>query len=275
MLIGYLFKSPLLFRYILLFVILLVTLSSCVGYKAQKTANEHKQSPVNVDSKLPEPNYQKAARINAQLAIEYIDAGLMDMGKRKLLKARQQDSSLPKVHYALGLYYQNLGRARKAEASFKRALSLAPDNTEALNQYAHFLCRQGDIEQSKRLFKRSLALLRNDQLGITYKLYALCLLKQKNAVDKAQSLFKKALKQNPGLSQPYLQLARIHTQKKQYDKANQMLKKYFDVARPTRQTLKLALQIAKHLNQKNKAATLRLLLNSDHIPKRYSQDIIE
>jgi TolB-like protein/Tfp pilus assembly protein PilF len=90
----------------------------------------------------------------ATLNWTWIYAG--DRMKPILDKALELDPSLPETHSGLGLYleqrkYDFIG----AEASFKRALEIDPDNHYTHYEYGHFLYRAGRPEEALVEFRRA------------------------------------------------------------------------------------------------------------------------
>jgi len=150
-------------------VLLVANLISCASVKTQ---GESSATETKVD-------YQKAAKINAELAIVYTKRGMLDRAKEKLVKARSQSDKVAALYYAEGLYYQKLGRLKAAENFYQQAISMAPKDYHAYNFYAQFLCRhKKDYVQANSLFQQSIALVDNIDLSTTFTLYGECLLQQ-------------------------------------------------------------------------------------------------
>lgn len=211
-----------------------------------------------------EPDYTKAAEINAQLGINYLSKNLIDLAKTKIMKAQSQDDSLSVVHYAMGLYYSKLGNVDLARNAFKRAIDIDPKNYQALTYYAQFLCQQDQYDRAETLFRESLALPANDGMGATYELYGVCTLRYTNDIDKAIMLFRKALMLNPTLISSYYLLAQTYYDERRYEEANKMLNEYLSRATVSKQSLELEMKISEGLGKQDRVATIRLILDSKY-----------
>ena len=234
---------------------------------ASKSAPEVNKLSVLQQAELEqtiEPDYTKAAEINAQLGINYLSKNLIDLAKTKILKAQKQDNSLAVVHYATGLYYSKNGDVDLARKAFKEAMDIDPKSYQALSYYAQFLCQQDQYDRAETLFRKALALSTNDGMGATYELYGVCTLRYTKDTDKAIMLFRKALMLNPTLSSSYYLLAQTYYDERRYDEANKMLNEYLLRVSVSEQSLELEMKIAEGLGKQDRVATIRLILDSKY-----------
>ncbi|WP_116963857.1 tetratricopeptide repeat protein [Fastidiosibacter lacustris] len=209
-------------------------------------------------------NYEKAAKINAQLAVVYAQRQMLDRAKEKLLKAKSQDRNVATIYYAEGLYYQNLGMPDKAEASYQKALHMAPSDFQAYNFYAQFLCtNKHQYDRANAFFKESISLSSNVNLAETFTLYGRCLLAQEN-YKLAQTFFEKAIDQgSSGSTLAYWELAQLEYQQKEYQDALTRINRYIELAGKTQESIRLKMDILQALGQYNEATSLRLQLSSN------------
>ena len=220
----------------------------------------HQPSAIPDEVKI---DYAAAARINAQLAIVYAQRGMLDRSKEKLLKAQSQDADIPEVYYAQGLYYQNLGMGNFAEKAYQQALNMAPNDYQAYNLYARFLCdMKKDFVKANKLFQQSIVLKKNDNLEETFTLYGRCLLKQSKIV-QAKEAFYHAIKQGDDNSAAYWELANIEYHEGNYKEAKKLVDRFIQMAGKTKESLSLKMKILQKLGEGNKAATIRLQLSSN------------
>lgn len=91
---------------------------------------------------LPQPAPEEAAKINLEAGAKYLKQGKLQAAQAKLEKAVEQDPKLVAAHTTLALTYEGLEDRPAAERHYKRAVQLAPQDPDALNAYAAFLCRQ-------------------------------------------------------------------------------------------------------------------------------------
>ncbi|WP_440615316.1 tetratricopeptide repeat protein [Cysteiniphilum sp. 6C5] len=210
----------------------------------------------------PTVDYAKAAKINAELAVVYAQREMLDRAKEKLLKAKSQDANVPTIYYAEGLYYQNLGMPELAARAYEKALRMAPDDFQAYNFYAQFLCMdKHQYQQANHLFQRSIVLPKNINLAETFTLYGRCLLEQGDS-KQAKRYFEKAIDQGAGSTLSYWELAQLEYHEKDYKDALSMVNRYIELAGKTQENIKLKMDILQALGNYNEAATLRLQLSS-------------
>ena len=240
--------------------IVALSLTACGGEGLKKETPTQIQQQLEADEF--EPDYAEAAKINAELGIEYLNKNMLDLAKSKLLKALKQDEDSPKVYYALGLYYARSGQEALAKQSFKKALQLAPNDYLAMGYYAQFMCEHQQTQQAVQLFQQALAIQNNEAVWQTYEMYGSCVLNYIGDKRKAVTLFEKAINQNPDLAYAHLQLAQAYYDYGMVDNADQMLKQYLHQNPPTKDTIRLAMNIASARGHYDQAATLRLILVS-------------
>lgn len=242
-------------RYLSCWGLVLFLLSGCATTSTQAPS-------VSDQSEQPKVDYSKAADINAQLALDYSNEGFLDRAKEKLLVAKQFKPDLPKVLVASGYYYQTLGNAGQAEKDYQQALKVAPDNYQALNYYASFLCTQPQqYQRALQMFTHSINLLTNDDLSQTFWRLGQCYETQKKW-RQAQQAYIKSVKQNHGEAKVFFDLANVDYQLGEYVSAKQNIDSYIQRVGSTQKDLTLKMQILEKLGDNDAAASVRLQLSS-------------
>ena len=238
--------------YVLTLLSLVVNLVSCASVKTPI-------GPLTTENKV---DYQKASKINAELAIVYTQRGMLDRAKEKLVKARSQGDNVAELYYAEGLYYQKLGRFEVAEKSYQKAIEMAPKDYQAYNFYAQFLCHhKQNYAKANRLFQQSMELMSNINLSTTFTLYGQCLLQQKS-IKAATKIFYHAIENDSNAAEAYWELANIYYQASDYRQAEIMINFFILLAGNTAKNLTLKMHILEKLGKNNDAATIRLQLSS-------------
>ena len=69
----------------------------------------------NPDGTTGKPDLREAARINAQLGLDYMRRGDLRLAEEKLKRAVSQDDDLALAHTGLGILYSRKGRDEEAE----------------------------------------------------------------------------------------------------------------------------------------------------------------
>jgi type IV pilus assembly protein PilF len=115
--------------------VLALTLSACASNSTQPAA----------------PG-RDAAHANVQLGVAYMQQGQLALAKEKLERAAKQDPRSAEVHSALAYLNERLDRPDAADAEYRLALRLSPNNSEVGNNYAVFLCRNGKVDTALKQF---------------------------------------------------------------------------------------------------------------------------
>lgn len=100
------------------------------------------------------PRYK--AELRTELAAGYFERGQYDVALEELGEAVKFDPTYPKLYSIFGLVYAELGDDPKAEANFKRALDLAPSDSEIRGNWGWYLCTHGKARESIGEFEAAL-----------------------------------------------------------------------------------------------------------------------
>jgi type IV pilus assembly protein PilF len=95
---------------------------------------------------------QTAAAENMKLGVAYLQRGQYQDAKDKLDRAVELDPKNFEVHWAMASLWEHIAMPKEAEASYKKAMKLSPNNPEITNTYAVFLCKSGKVDQAQPLF---------------------------------------------------------------------------------------------------------------------------
>jgi TolB-like protein/DNA-binding winged helix-turn-helix (wHTH) protein/Tfp pilus assembly protein PilF len=162
-----------------------------------------------------DPNYALAY---AGLADSYVwgRAGLppeeaLRRARAAATKAMQLDSTLGEPHAALAqIKFVNDWDWAGAEAEFKRAIELNPNDTNALHMYSHYLLAMGRIQESFDVSKRT---LEHDPVSPTMQLHLGFHYLTARQYDLAILQYLKVLQVDPSLADAHNQLAAAYRQK--------------------------------------------------------------
>jgi type IV pilus assembly protein PilF len=102
----------------------------------QQSAPQPRLEPVKVQEATP----QQRATIKTELAAGYYERGQFDVAIDVLREAEQLDATNPRIYDIYGLVYTMLGEPQKAESSFRRALTIAPNDPDIHANWGAFLC---------------------------------------------------------------------------------------------------------------------------------------
>jgi type IV pilus assembly protein PilF len=242
-------------RFVLALVIVgfVVALSGC----ASTTAADRETAESNANA-LPdsenESDTRRRARLRTELAAGYYGQRNTQVALEELRQAVAIDPTYAPAHGLLGLILMDLGDAVRAEASFNRALSLAPNDSELNNNFGWFLCQTNRVGRSFEFFQRA---ARNPLYRTPSRPWhnaGICALRQKDEA-AAEDYFQKALQADPNNPVALFNLAEIYLKRKELDRAQRLSQMLLRGYEPNAQTLWLGLRIERALgNQDNEAS---------------------
>jgi type IV pilus assembly protein PilF len=86
---------------------------------------------------------RRKAELHTELASGYYERGQMNVALDELKEAESEDATYAKIYNVYGLVYTMLGEEAKAESNFRRALQIAPDDSDIHHNWGAFLCSHG------------------------------------------------------------------------------------------------------------------------------------
>jgi type IV pilus assembly protein PilF len=204
---------------------------------------------------------QRAAEVNLQLGVEYMQRGQDDIALSRLRNALNIDENYADAHNAIAVMYQKLGQTAMATKHYERALALEPLNSDILNNYGQYLCQQGRINEAEQVFMKAVENPIYRKPEFPYTNAAICVLRTKQ-YPKAKQYLTKALQLRPNFEVALYQMAKLSYDTQHYPEAQDYIKRYVNQAQHTPQSLLLGIQIARALNDKNTESSYTMLLRS-------------
>ena len=149
------------------------------------------------------------ARIHTELGAMYFQAGNYAVALDELQIAINADSSYFQAYSIRGLVRTALKENDKAEADFRRALDIAPNDPEVNNNYGWYLCETGKERQSIAYFLNALKSPLYETPDRAYTNAGTCALKAGD-LEGAQNYLLKALQlSRDGAMTARLELAKL------------------------------------------------------------------
>lgn len=137
-----------------------------------------------------EPEHRRRARIRLELASSYFENGQTTVALDEVKQSLAADPAYPDAYNLRGLIYMRLGDLGLADESFRRALSLRPNDASILHNQGWLLCQQGRYADADQAFVRALANPAYTARGKTLMAQGLCLVGAQQFGPAEQALLK-------------------------------------------------------------------------------------
>ncbi|MGQ0587750.1 MAG: type IV pilus biogenesis/stability protein PilW [Gammaproteobacteria bacterium] len=209
------------------------------------------------------PDLKEAARLNAQLGIDYMRKGQLDLALEKLEKAIDQDDDLAIAHSVIALVYQQKGESKLASKHYREALSLNSEDSVTLNNFGIFLCSQNEPEDAEEMFLRAANNKSNPVPADAWANAGVCLKNLPKARERAEGYLREALRLNPKHANALAQMAQYSYDKKDYLRSRAFLQRYESGSRATAQTLWIGAQTERALGDLATARSYERRLRSE------------
>lgn len=197
-----------------------------------------------------EKNLNEAARTNTSLAVEYARKGNYELAMEKAKRALDQDDSYAPAHSTLALLYAQRGDDAEAIKHYRRAISLDSRDLFTRNNFAIFECERGRTDEALSLLEsvaRNKSYNAPDEALINAGVCA----NRANRPEKAESYFREALALRPQNAEALLQLALLASKKQDWLKVRAFIQRRDQVAKPSAESLRLAIQAERILGDTN------------------------
>ena len=139
---------------------------------------------------------ERRARVRLELAGAYFAQGKHAIALDEVKLALQSQPDLVDAHNLRGLIYGAMAETGLAEASFRRALQLAPQDGAVMHNYAWFLCQSARHDQAHAMFERALADPRYTDRARTLLAQGVCLVRWQR-LPEAQRVLSRAYELDP------------------------------------------------------------------------------
>jgi type IV pilus assembly protein PilF len=106
------------------------------------------QPPPQVRVQQDQITPRQRAEIHAELAAGYYERAQMDIALEELAIAERIDPTYTRIYNLYGLIHAVMGELPRAEAQFRRALELAPNDPETRHNWGWYLCTHGRARES-------------------------------------------------------------------------------------------------------------------------------
>ena len=186
------------------------------------------------------------------LGARYYQNGSYDLARDRLERALELDPKLAQAHYTLALTHEKLGNLRLATDHYERAVKVAPNDFDARNAYAVFLCRQQQFDDAVKQFDKALKDTLSENRHVMMTNAGACMTQKPDFV-KAENYFRKALQERSSYGEALIQMAALKYKTEDYLHARAFLQRYLSTNKTSAGILYLGVQIEKALEDERAA----------------------
>ena len=192
---------------------------------------------------------RRRAEVHTALAGEYYQRGNYPVALAETNAAIKDDPGYAGAHSMQALVFMELKEDGQARTAFNKALGLAPNNPEVLNNYGWFLCvRANDVNRGLELMKRA----QSDNMYPTpekaYMSAGLCL-RRAGRNNEAEEQLRRAVLIRPDLIGALYNLAQITYERGQMAEAEGYLLRFMRLTpQPPLEALVMGVRIARARN---------------------------
>jgi len=236
-----------------------VGLAGCVTTETVTTGASSGGATAPASSTPPdttqESELRRRARIRVELAASYYQQGNYPVALQELHKALEIDPDYALAHGMMGLVQMDLGQNAQADASFQRALRLAPSDSDILNNYGWFLCQTGRPRESIDYFMRA---VRNPLYRTPSRPYhnaGICALRMGDE-RAAEDYFLRSLQIDPRNAVAMYNLGEVYLKRGDLERARLYADRLLSSYQPTAQTLWLAVRVEHKAGNRDTEASL-------------------
>jgi type IV pilus assembly protein PilF len=194
-----------------------------------------------------------AAKVNVQLAIEYMKIGKLAAARETIERALGQDPNSADVQLTAGLIYERLNESAKAEHAYVAAARLGKSDPNIQNNYAGFLCRTGKAAAGEKLFLEVARDPAYQTPEVALVNAGVCVETIGDALD-AQRYFSRALAIRPNMPEALLQSGNLAMDSGDAAEALDFTQRYLATSPPSAEVLWLGFRAQRKLGDATAAA---------------------
>ncbi len=194
------------------------------------------------------------ANLRAELAAGYYERGQMDVALQELAEAVKLDPTNPKIYNVYGLVYATLGQDTDAARNFRKALELAPNDSEFRQNWGWYLCTHAQARESIPEFERAVS-------NPLYKTPEIALINAGRCAGslgeskQAEAFFRRALVVSPNNPEASLSLAQLTYKEGRLPEARALMKPVMQQTNPQPEALALGACIERKMGDRSAEAS--------------------
>ena len=187
-----------------------------------------------------------AALANMNLGAGYLQQGNTALAIERLQRAIAQNPRLVQAHSTIALAYDQAGSLEQAETHYLRATQLEPNNGNAANYYAVFLCRQQRWADAAPYFRRAADDPNYPTPEVALTNAGVCA-RDAGQAAAAEESFRAALARNPNYSEALLNMMELSFQQRNFLQTRAFVQRYLGALAPSAPVLLTCVNVEREL----------------------------
>lgn len=212
-----------------------------------------------------EPEHRRRARIRLELASGYFEEGKIEVALDELKQVLVADPSYAAAYNLRGLVYMRLNDVRQAEESFRRALALAPRDSDVHHNQGWLQCQTGRYPDAVRSFELALANPTYGGRAKTLMAMGLCQARAGQRAEAERSL-SRSYELDAGNPITGFNLANLLYLRGDYNRAQFYIRRLNNSDLSNAETLWLGIKVEQRMND-----TVAMQQLGEQLKKRYPQ----
>jgi type IV pilus assembly protein PilF len=212
-------------------------------------------SSVSGGAQQADADTRRRAQIRLELATGFYQQGNYAQALEELRTAISVDPNNAQAYGLLGLVYMDLGDRQRAEESFQRALRIAPEDPELLNNYGWYLCQTDRPRESIAQFQAAL----KDPLYATparpLHNAGICSMRAGDAAG-AEAYFQRSFQLDPRNPVAMFHLGELYLKRGDVERARFMSQRLLQSYPASAETLWLAIRVDRKAGDRDSLASL-------------------
>ena len=246
--------------------LLIVITGALAGCATSRTSTQSVPDGKDLVTASDESDGSKRAHVRMELAAGYYGRDQMTTALDQVKLAIIADPTLAEAYNMRGLIYASLGDEKLAEESFRRALQLAPQDADSMQNFGYFLCQRKRYVEANTMFDQALAIPRYRDSARTLLTKGVCQAFAGQLAESEASLVR-AYEIEPGNPSVSVNLSEVLYRRGDYERARFYIRRVNGVpALQGAQTLWLAARIEQRLGNSTGAQEL-----GDQLRKRFPE----
>lgn len=225
-------------------------------------------------SNVRDSDRRSLATTYVQLGVAYMQEDRLDVALEKFNRALELDSAYSPVHNGIAILYSRMGENEHAEKHYRKAISLGPKDSRALNNFGQFLCEQGRYVEAEEKFVAAASnpLYRSPALALANA--GVCASRIPD-LEKAEAYFRQSLRHNARYPLALLRMSELSLRRENYMSARGYMQRYHEVGQRSADSLWISTRIEYALGDKNAVASYTLLLKNNYPNSMQTKQLLE